>query len=427
MNMQAQETQAKQQAPPMTASKPAPYGGISPNSLENRPLHKALMLTRLPQRWPWWVVALLLAGGIGAVAALWARLAPSVARHILLSVTVFALADALVWWSAPRLGVSFGPVWGPLFLLSLPRLIVAALGALVARWLGPTSALAVVAVNLLASVALVWGALIEPRTIGLSHLALVAPGWPADAPPLRVLQISDLHVERFGRREAHLLRMVREIAPDLILLTGDYINLSNVDDPTAHADARRVLAALSAPYGVYAILGSPPPERNSAALFPGLKIHLLRDARALADLGAGRQLALLGLDCIYDLDISRAHLARLTADLPESAYRVLLYHSPELIPDAPRFGINLYLCGHTHGGQIRLPFYGAMVTSSTLGKRYEMGHYIVAGTDIYISRGIGLEGMGAPRLRFLCPPEITLCTVRGMSRREAKPIIMPSA
>ncbi len=398
----------------MTDSEAVPYGGISPNSLENRPLHKALMLTHLPQRWPWWVVALLLSAGIGAVTALWVWFASGVARHALLAMTAFALADALTWWLAPRLGVSFGPVWGPLFLLSLPRLAVAALGAGVARWLDPTVALgAVVVVNLLASGALVWGALIEPHAIELSHLTLVAPGWPADAPPLRVLQISDLHVERFGRREAQLLRMVREIAPDLILLTGDYINLSNVDDPIAHADARRVLAALSAPYGVYAILGSPPPERNSAALFPGLHIHLLRDARALVDLGEGRRLALLGLDCVYDLDISREHLARLTAGLPARAYRVLLYHSPELIPDAPRFGINLYLCGHTHGGQIRVPFYGAMVTSSTLGKRYEMGHYIVGAMDVYVSRGIGLEGMGAPRLRFLCPPEITLCTLHG--------------
>jgi len=57
-----------------------------------------------------------------------------------------------------------------------------------------------------------------------------------------------------------------------------------------------------------------------------------------------------------------------------------------------------------------------VVTSSTLGKQYEMGHYIVAGTDVYVSRGIGLEGMGAPRLRLLCPPEITLCTLRGAKK-----------
>jgi hypothetical protein len=82
------------------------------------------------------------------------------------------------------------------------------------------------------------------------------------------------------------------------------------------------------------------------------------------------------------------------------------------MPVAPQYGINLYLCGHTHGGQVRLPFYGAVVTASTLGKRFEMGYYRLQDTHLYVSRGIGFEGMGAPRVRFLCPPEITLVSIR---------------
>jgi predicted MPP superfamily phosphohydrolase len=92
---------------------------------------------------------------------------------------------------------------------------------------------------------------------------------------------------------------------------------------------------------------------------------------------------------------------------------VLLYHSPELIPFASKLGIDLYLCGHTHGGQVRLPFYGAVLTSSELGKQYDMGYYRLRDTHLYVSRGIGMEGMGAPRVRFLCPPEITLFSIQG--------------
>jgi predicted MPP superfamily phosphohydrolase len=70
--------------------------------------------------------------------------------------------------------------------------------------------------------------------------------------------------------------------------------------------------------------------------------------------------------------------------------------------------VDLYLAGHTHGGQIRLPLFGAVFTASAYGKRYEQGHYSVGDTTLYVSRGIGMEGMGAPRARFLCPPEIVV-------------------
>ena len=74
-------------------------------------------------------------------------------------------------------------------------------------------------------------------------------------------------------------------------------------------------------------------------------------------------------------------------------------------------GVDLYLCGHTHGGQVRLPLIGPLVTSSRLGRRYVMGHYHEGRTHLYVSRGIGFEGLGAPRIRLLCPPELTLITL----------------
>ena len=73
----------------------------------------------------------------------------------------------------------------------------------------------------------------------------------------------------------------------------------------------------------------------------------------------------------------------------------------------------LVLCGHTHGGQVRLPLFGAILTSSQLGKRYEMGLYREGNTQMYVSRGVGLEGLSAPRVRFLAPPEVTLVTLVG--------------
>ncbi len=70
--------------------------------------------------------------------------------------------------------------------------------------------------------------------------------------------------------------------------------------------------------------------------------------------------------------------------------------------------MDLYLSGHTHGGQVRLPFYGAVFTASYYGKKYEMGQYQLGPATLYVSRGIGMAGGLIPRVRLLCPPELVL-------------------
>jgi uncharacterized protein len=82
------------------------------------------------------------------------------------------------------------------------------------------------------------------------------------------------------------------------------------------------------------------------------------------------------------------------------------------MPIVKNSNIDLYLCGHTHGGQIRLPFYGAIVTSSVTGKEFEKGLYSTGRTNLYVSAGVGLEGKSAPRMRLLCRPEAIFWTIR---------------
>ena len=89
-------------------------------------------------------------------------------------------------------------------------------------------------------------------------------------------------------------------------------------------------------------------------------------------------------------------------------FSVLLYHKPDLAYAARDRQINLYLAGHTHGGQVRMPFYGAIFTNSRYGKNFEMGLYHLGQTDLYVSRGIGFVGGIGPRARFLCPPEVVV-------------------
>ncbi len=277
---------------PCEQARRASVTAVSSTELETRFLHKLLLAFNAPVDWPGSLIGVVMLLPIGGVTGLWWLLVGRVgALYAAIVLIFFALADALVLVSLRRWRISFGPVGPQLYSLQVPRLLVAVLLAPVLNWLGLVPVLIGLAIiNIGASLALVWGALVEPQRLGLSNIPLTVDSFPGDVPSLRLLHISDLHVERFGRREQRLLQMVRAIEPDLIVLTGDYVNLSFVDDPTARADARRVLAAL-VPGGtnpaltrVYAVLGSPPVDRNSASLFDGLPIRLLRDETAVVDL-----------------------------------------------------------------------------------------------------------------------------------------------
>lgn len=124
----------------------------------------------------------------------------------------------------------------------------------------------------------------------------------------------------------------------------------------------------------------------------------------------------MGISCSHDPAVDGARLVSvLNGDDPEN-FTVLLYHTPDLAPEAAAQGIDLQLSGHTHGGQVRLPFFGAIYTSSLYGKRFESGRRQVQNLTLYITRGIGLEGKGAPRVRFLCSPEVILWEINGRAK-----------
>jgi hypothetical protein len=233
--------------------------------------------------------------------------------------------------------------------------------------------------------------------------------WPEDAPPLRIVHISDPHIERLTHRERDALRLVEDLSPDLILMTGDYLNISFLNDAQAREDFREWANQLHARYGVYAVWGNTDLAPWRDELMQGLDITVLSNETKAVTIN-GRDINLVGIDVHqYFMSKDRRVLERLAEELPQDGFNVLLYHTPDLMPEAIATDkIDLYLAGHTHGGQIRLPVYGAIVTASMYGKRYEAGSYEEERTHLYVSRGLGFEGGHAPRIRFLCPPEITV-------------------
>jgi len=348
----------------------------------------------------------------------------------------FTLADGIGLALLPRLRRSFGPVTPPLLGLALGRTALSfaagLLWAAVRTLPSPSASLEINSVEALSAHGKAWPTLLltamlhlaisaaslyatwtEPFHIGVTYAELRSAKLNRHA-PLRLLHVTDLHVEHITVREKKLLRLVEELNPDIIVLTGDYLTLSSVYDTDAQAEAHNLLARLCdiARGPVYAITGSPPVDRSDVvpAIFEDLAITWLLDTVKELCIN-GHVIRLAGLRCTQERHVDAPRLRHLLDGSPKHQFTLLLYHSPDLMPEAVELGIDLYLCGHTHGGQIRLPLLGALVTSSDFWKRYEMGRYEENSTTLYVSRGLGMEGLGAPRARFLAPPEIVLWTL----------------
>jgi len=211
--------------------------------------------------------------------------------------------------------------------------------------------------------------------------------------PVRIVHLSDLHLEGFGRREARALEIVRSAKPDLILLTGDYV--SKETGHTYKEEVKRFFSQLEAPFGVYAVPGNW--DGDARALVEGTPVALLTGETARSEI-RGINVSITG--GWYDMPPPTADSS---ADLT-----IYLQHSPDYLAEASDAGYDLYLAGHTHGGQVRIPGFGAVVTLSRFWKKYEAGLYREGRAHLYVNRGLGLEGGWAPRVRLFCRPEVTV-------------------
>lgn len=336
-------------------------------------------------------------------------------------ITVFCIIlDYATLAILPRLGLSYGDPLAPWLIFVFVRLFLfMAWGGLYGAWLkrrrpdvgSRRMAPPLIIVDALLTIVIFYGFYIEPFWLTVSRVQIETPDLkPGET--LRIVHLSDLHTEHLTRREPEIVARVADLSPDVIFWTGDYLNLSFLEHDGVMTDTRQLLEQLSAPYGVYAVQGSVDGPLQMQALFSGSSIRVLDDE--WIDLPwPGSPVRILGI-ANRDFPLDRQEFTQLAPDISESAYSILLYHSPDLAPEAAEIGMDLVLAGHTHGGQIRLPFYGAVVTFSRYGKRFEMGQYQIQDTTLYVSRGLGMEGWWfAPRARFLCPPEIVVIDLVG--------------
>lgn len=243
------------------------------------------------------------------------------------------------------------------------------------------------------------GFVIEPHWLEVRHETMNSNKLKK---PLKIAVIADLQTDGVGEYERDALSKVKQYQPDIILFAGDYIQL--YDEGRDHqVDLLNKLFKdinFQPPLGAFAVPGDCDQIPNWQACFEGLPVKTFDNNSTIK----------IGELTLTVLNLEASRLA--TYKIPQvEGFHIVLGHAPDFALTSPN--ADLLVAGHTHGGQVQLPFYGPPMMMSGVPRAWGRGCMtdIGNGAMLCISRGIGMERQRAPRLRFLCRPELVLIDV----------------
>ncbi|WP_391558388.1 metallophosphoesterase [Robertmurraya sp.] len=255
---------------------------------------------------------------------------------------------------------------------------------------------------------------IEPKLLTIKKHTITHPMIPNGFNGFKILQFSDTHVgfQYDLTQLKELVNKINSLEPDMILFTGDLM-----DTPNQYAEINSIapiLKNLHAPFGSFAIYGN----HDHGGYGSDLYRNVMKEAGFTLLLNEAHQVSLLTNESLYIAGIDDAMLGRpdiqaTLESIPNEAYTILLSHAPDLADQAANIGnVQLQLSGHSHGGQIQIPFLGAII-KPPFAKKYYEGFYQIGQTSnpltLYVNRGLGTTRLP---FRFLSPPEITLFTLQ---------------
>ncbi len=255
-----------------------------------------------------------------------------------------------------------------------------------------------------------WAYLIEPNLLFVRQVDYRIPQWNGRGRPLKIVVAGDFHFMPTPFDEVRALRYVQRIMqlkPDLILLVGDYARGSSKNASMSPQKAAQLLQGLEAPCGVFVIQGNHDFTfgwNNWKKELTRIGFRILADKSVLITLNDGRRLQLSGLR--ESFRYSKKQLPqRHSPNIPH----IVLCHRPEIDRILSEGDADFIISGHTHGGQIRLPFNLLWFEASPDHTQpYTYPWHISAGNKYLITKGLGTSTLP---LRFNCPPEIYLLTL----------------
>jgi uncharacterized protein len=254
-----------------------------------------------------------------------------------------------------------------------------------------------------------YGILVRRRWFQVVEREVHIPGLDARLDGLRIAQLSDLHVGTLTPPTWGLAwsRAANRRAPDLAVVTGDLVTSGT----QYHQDVARVIGSLRATLGVYVSMGNHDYFGEGEPLIATLGAHgarVLRNEGLVVEHGGAK----VWLAAIDDTWTRRDDLARALRDRPPGTTTVLLAHDPSRFDEAAAAGVHLVLSGHTHGGQIAVPFFYRAIGLANLAHRYRIGFYRLGRSTLYVHPGLGTTG---PPMRLGVAPEVTILVLRGDS------------
>lgn len=260
-------------------------------------------------------------------------------------------------------------------------------------------------VSTLKRIARALGAHNDVYDIEVTRHEVAIPNLPASFDGYRIAFLTDTHVASFMRRNFYreVVKQVTAFDPDLVLLGGDFVTWERHIPLMAEV----LLTDLAARDGLYAVLGNHDYWANPAAVMEAMTARGVQFiVNRSVDIRRGEdRICLAGIDEVYrgkpDLDAAFANVDR---NLPCLG----LSHHPDIVDILAGRKLDLLVCGHTHGGQIRFPFFGSVIVPSKHESRYASGFQRVEDVLMYVSRGIG----AIPPVRILCRPEVATFTLR---------------
>lgn len=261
-----------------------------------------------------------------------------------------------------------------------------------------------------------WAFWLEPASLVVHETTIELPRWPLELDGLRVAVLSDLHVGSPYNGPDRLRELIAETnaqRPDITLLAGDFVIQGVLGGSFVEPERiAQELQALQAPLGVYAVMGNHDWWLDEPwTLVEAFRVHclpLLHNEAVAIDAAVPFWLAGIG-----DWTDGAPDPQRAVAGVPEGAPLLAFTHNPDVFPHVPP-QVDLTIAGHTHGGQVRLPFFGPLVVPSSYGQRYAAGLIEEDGKRLFVTTGVGLSILP---VRFGVPPEISVLVLRAPAQK----------
>ncbi|MDQ0217270.1 metallophosphoesterase [Peribacillus cavernae] len=246
---------------------------------------------------------------------------------------------------------------------------------------------------------------IEPKWLDIATISISNPLIPKGFNGLRIVQFSDTHLGfQFQLSDLeYVTRKINALNPDVIFFTGDLM-----DEPNQYRFQKEIIPVmkqLQAPLGKFCIYGNHDHGGYGSEIYSSIMqkadFQVLRNSNANISLLNGESIYVAGID---DPMLGHYDFESTLKDIPKKTYTILLSHAPDLADTSTKYEIHLQLSGHSHGGQVQIPFAGALITPP-FAEKYKEGTFEIGKLKLHVNRGLGTTRLP---YRFLSRPEITV-------------------